>query len=1435
MFQQVDNSGGLYSPFNIRLNGFFVPIVGFGSVGANLWEVRYQTLLDVGDYKLSASANYGGIGTEGAYSGTTFAEWEIIPELPDIALDVSAEYDGEDSESLFGTYLAGIELPNVFTVGVEQGAASKVEYTIGNQQSHVATRTDQEGREFQFTVDVGALSAESHSLVVTAFDGDQELAKFEGQIKVIDTLALDLDASASAGGAFQEIEDVRFVTSVEGDVDFNARFRAQVSDLPLEEVYKDKFNLLFKAGGTVLFAKPVSLGGGGDEFTLSTTTLEDHVAGSAVDIQVFLAAREDNDSVFNANVPEEIVVVTRPKWMDGGEAKFDAQLNAYAFDLSIPAVLNHEFPETKHTPFGLFDGLKTLMQAGLSARVVAPWSIHEDVEMEGRELAAHVKVLNEPLYDESISLHPWLETEDLVEVNRVTLEAEKLVLKTRELNLSELAGYPPDGKSVFNYSFGNNLSRSITFPLSALPGVTVEGKFGINGSLAGFVDKLYAVAGVEINLTGDPMLVPVGDNTSGTFFTVGAKARANAQFGLLAGVSVGLLGIADVDVFEIQGNARVEARIDTEFTVRFAGAALNPVVASLEGYATLDVDVDLDIELFVLETSAAKFEFDNPDFGVPTAPVTLFDFKVQRNGPDFESQSAIENSRQATLETEFGDVRATSGSRFALLGTSAGSDDGASLRFSAPIEGTVSTVGYDAKVLSSHQTLTPNQHFLETYLIGSEFLVNRVDLATLSLSDSDNPLGYSSGWTRIEGQPEQQLDAFKDYAVEHRLISNYTGTGEVVAVALDNQQFLFAQPQFSISSPSDAIEDGVLTIPPLGGGGPSATLAIENLGATTLFVPAVEVLEGEFIVVGAPDKSLGILPGLASLPFTVRPVDPRSPASGRLRIRSNDPENTVVELLLEYAGALDHQPPVANAGGPYVVNEGTPLALDGSGSFDADELNSSLTFEWDLHYDGTTFDIDATGETPTVSFADNFAARTIALRVTDSDGESDIATTTLTVNNVAPKVSTLTLSSATINEDGSVTVTGSFSDVGTADTHTVLIDWGTWEASSAAVVTETAGSGTFTATHQYLNDNPTATLSDIYKIKATLTDDDGASVTSAEASLTVNNLAPANVSFDNVTFGSPVAEPNVGGVRGQTLLFSGAFIDVGTLDTHSATVDWGDGSGTEALSLSQAAGMGTISGNHIFVASGTFAIAVSVTDDSGGTTTETFQVVVADAALLPDTCHDGQSALYIGGTTGADHIQVTPGRDTGDVDVTINGTAEGTFAPTGRIVVFGQADDDNIQISGSIANSSWLYGGKGNDRLRGGAGQDVLLGEDGDDLLLGGSGRDLLVGGQGSDRIIGNSGDDILIAGWLNFANQERSLRDIMNEWTSDGDLLTRIENLSPTLILNSTVKDADEDVDILTGSAGDDWFFLDLQIDKATDLQDEVFANDLEWIMNEL
>ncbi|MBI5140789.1 MAG: PKD domain-containing protein [Nitrospirae bacterium] len=101
-------------------------------------------------------------------------------------------------------------------------------------------------------------------------------------------------------------------------------------------------------------------------------------------------------------------------------------------------------------------------------------------------------------------------------------------------------------------------------------------------------------------------------------------------------------------------------------------------------------------------------------------------------------------------------------------------------------------------------------------------------------------------------------------------------------------------------------------------------------------------------------------------------------------------------------------PPVADAGGPYLVAVGEDLTLDGSGSYDPNAgppLNDFIAlYEWDIDGDGA-YD-DATGVAPTVNFGPSFeGTKTIGLRVTDSFGATAAASTmstTVAVSNLQP-------------------------------------------------------------------------------------------------------------------------------------------------------------------------------------------------------------------------------------------------------------------------------------------------------------------------------------------------------------------------------------------------------------------------------------------------
>src|SRR5262249_29716551 len=150
------------------------------------------------------------------------------------------------------------------------------------------------------------------------------------------------------------------------------------------------------------------------------------------------------------------------------------------------------------------------------------------------------------------------------------------------------------------------------------------------------------------------------------------------------------------------------------------------------------------------------------------------------------------------------------------------------------------------------------------------------------------------------------------------------------------------------------------------------------------------------------------------------------------------------------------------------------------------------------------------------------------------------AGTSVTVNNVAP--AGIVLNTGTIYENDTFTLNGSFTDPGTQDTHTVVISWGPGEGSTT--LTLPAGVLSFSASHPYLDDNPTVTTFDVYTVAVSIADDDNGTGTGS-AAVTVNNVAAVVAAISG-----PTPSP---GVRGQTLAFSSSFSDVGTLDTQLAT------------------------------------------------------------------------------------------------------------------------------------------------------------------------------------------------------------------------------------------------------------------------------------------
>ena len=63
--------------------------------------------------------------------------------------------------------------------------------------------------------------------------------------------------------------------------------------------------------------------------------------------------------------------------------------------------------------------------------------------------------------------------------------------------------------------------------------------------------------------------------------------------------------------------------------------------------------------------------------------------------------------------------------------------------------------------------------------------------------------------------------------------------------------------------------------------------------------------------------------------------------------------------------------------------------------------------------------------------------------------------------------------------------------------------------------------------------------------------------------------------------------------------------------THTATVDWGDGTSGPAT-VDELAGSGTVTASHTYTLAGTFGIEVCVSDDDGGSACDALQVTVEE-------------------------------------------------------------------------------------------------------------------------------------------------------------------------------------------------------------------------------
>jgi len=417
--------------------------------------------------------------------------------------------------------------------------------------------------------------------------------------------------------------------------------------------------------------------------------------------------------------------------------------------------------------------------------------------------------------------------------------------------------------------------------------------------------------------------------------------------------------------------------------------------------------------------------------------------------------------------------------------------------------------------------------------------------------------------------------------------------------------------------------------------------------------------------------------------------------------------------------------PVADANGPYTANEGTEVIFDASLSTDPD--GNSLQYRWDFDNDGT-WDTDWS-DSPQASHTwyDDWTG---TAKVEVGYGElTDTATATaeVTINNVAPVVEAGL--DQTAGEGSLVSFSGSFTDPG-ADTHTVQWSFGDGNGDTGTLdpTHVYGGDGVYTVTLTVTDDNGglgtdtlTVTVSDLaptaeftwtpepqdegseviftdastsypdvisgwywefgdgetstmenpthaygdngmYTVTLTVTDEDGSTHTISH-DVNILNVAPT-AKIESVTAPDPI-------FPGDTISFSGGAVDPGILDTLTFEWDFGDGSTASGSSVNHV--LPII--DHAYANPGIYTVTLTVTDDDGGSDSDTCVVAVISPAIVdinPNTLNLKSRGRWI-----TCYIELPGIYGVADIDVStilLNGVVPAELKP----IAIGDHDGDGV-------------------------------------------------------------------------------------------------------------------------------------------------------------
>ncbi len=278
---------------------------------------------------------------------------------------------------------------------------------------------------------------------------------------------------------------------------------------------------------------------------------------------------------------------------------------------------------------------------------------------------------------------------------------------------------------------------------------------------------------------------------------------------------------------------------------------------------------------------------------------------------------------------------------------------------------------------------------------------------------------------------------------------------------------------------------------------------------------------------------------------------------------------------------ISNSAPAVQAGSNATMNEGDTLVRtatfedEGSGPWTA-------TVDWG---DGDPVDTPVDQANKSVELSKQFSddgLYSIVLTV-DDGAQTGQGTFDLTVLNVPPTIDLP--ATASVLEGEELALNGTFSDPGTEDLHTAIVDYG--DGLGAADLP--LQGNTFSLLHDYADDG---------SFTARVSVHDGAATADAAITVNVANVAPSLP--DDTSANVPVA---------QQWQLDVPFEDPGA-DTWLATITYGDGTTEANVSLADR----VVRLDHTYEAAGQYTCSIVVTDDDGGYDSMSIVVTVANVA-----------------------------------------------------------------------------------------------------------------------------------------------------------------------------------------------------------------------------